>query len=193
MRFFRRTARDGNGRAPATAAPTSPRIFGDVESLTRQLGREILDAARGHGRGMFSSRFWSDKLMDWATKDEQFKVQLFRFIDTAPVLSTPELIHEHLIDYLTQPGVTPPPGMALGLKAGGLMKGTLASTVTNQIHAMAERFIAGTDATSALPRLRELWDAGMCFSVDLLGEFCVSDEEAAVYQKRYLDLIGELP
>ena len=83
--------------------------------------------------------------------------------------------------------------MALGLKAGGLLKGTLASTVTNQIQSMAERFIAGTDAQSALPRLRELWDRGMCFSVDLLGEFCVSDEEAAVYQKRYLDLISTLP
>src|SRR3954467_15741576 len=107
MWFFRKTARNGNGHVK-TAAPVS-RIggTGDVEPLTQQIGREVLDAARGHGRGMFSSRFWSDKMMDWATKDPHFKVQLFRFIDTAPTLSTPELIHEHLVDYLTQPGVTP--------------------------------------------------------------------------------------
>ena len=45
----------------------------------------------------------------------------------------------------------------------------------------------------ALPRLRELWDRGMGFSVDLLGEACLSDVEAAAYQKRYLDLISHLP
>ena len=33
----------------------------------------------------------------------------------------------------------------------------------------------------------------MAFSVDLLGEACVSIEEAEAYQKRYLDLIETLP
>src|SRR6266550_195786 len=131
MRFFRRE-KNGNGR-PTTATMPALRFGADIESLTQQIGREIVEAPRGQSRGFFSSRFWSDKLMEWATKDQNFKVQLFRFIDAAPMLSTPELIHEHLVDYLTQPGVTPPPGMALGLKAGGLLKGTFASTVTNQI------------------------------------------------------------
>jgi RHH-type proline utilization regulon transcriptional repressor/proline dehydrogenase/delta 1-pyrroline-5-carboxylate dehydrogenase len=58
---------------------------------------------------------------------------------------------------------------------------------------MAGKFIAGTDAASALPMLRKMWDQGLAFSVDLLGEACVSDEEAAAYQKKYLDLIQNLP
>jgi RHH-type proline utilization regulon transcriptional repressor/proline dehydrogenase/delta 1-pyrroline-5-carboxylate dehydrogenase len=165
----------------------------DVESLTRQIGSQLLSSARSHGKGMFSSRFWSDKLMDWATKDEAFKVQLFRFVDAFPMLKTPEQVHEHLIDYLSQPGVTTPPGMSLGLKAGGLLKGTLASTMSRQITGMAEKFIVGVDAASALPTLEKLWKGNRAFSVDLLGELCVSDEEAAAYQKRYLDLIESLP
>ena len=58
---------------------------------------------------------------------------------------------------------------------------------------MAEKFIAGTDAASALPQLKKLWQRGIAFSVDLLGEACVSDEEAHAYQRKYLDLIENLP
>ena len=86
--------------------------------------------------------------MDWATGSEAFKVQLFRLVDAFPALKTPEQIHEHLADYLSQPGVEQPKGMSLGLKAGGIFKGTLAATIASQIHAMAEKFIAGTDAAS---------------------------------------------
>ena len=95
--------------------------------------------------------------MDWAMKDEAFKVQLFRFVDCFPSLSTKEDVHNHLMDYLTQPGVTLPPGMGLGLKAGGMAKGMMTKTVAGRIEGMAKRFIAGTDAATALPMLRSLW------------------------------------
>ena len=58
---------------------------------------------------------------------------------------------------------------------------------------MASKFIAGTDAKSALPGLRQMWDDGIAFSVDLLGETCVSDMEADDYARKYLDLIQNLP
>ena len=58
---------------------------------------------------------------------------------------------------------------------------------------MAKTFIAGTDAESALPNLEKLWKSGIAFSVDLLGEACVSDAEADMYQAKYLDLVGNLP
>ena len=126
-------------------------------------------------------------------KDPAFKVQFFRFIDVFPMLRTAEQVHEVLLDYLGQEGITLPAGMELGLKAGGLAKGLLAKTIAGRITAMANNFIAGTDAASALPSLRKLWDQGVAFSVDLLGEACVSDEEALGYQRRYLDLLETLP
>jgi len=169
--------------------PTDPALEQSIQSI----GRDLLDAARRNKAGILSAAFWSDKLMDWAMKDEAFKVQLFRFVDTFPMLKTSDQIHEHLIDYITQPGVTPPPAMALGIKAGGLAKGLFAKTMSGQITSMAEKFIAGTDAASALPQLKKLWQRGIAFSVDLLGEACVSDEEAHAYQKKYLDLIENLP
>ncbi|MDX9910901.1 MAG: proline dehydrogenase family protein [Phycisphaerales bacterium] len=163
------------------------------EARIQSLGVEMLDRARKHKAGLLSAKFYSDKLMDWSMKDQQFKVQMFRFVDAFPVLRTPESVHEHLTDYLTQPGVKLPAGMDLGLKAGGLAKGLLSGTISSQIKGMAQKFIAGTDAASALPGLRELWKDGIAFSVDLLGEACVSDAEADAYQHKYLDLVSNLP
>lgn len=166
---------------------------GDAESRTREIGGEILRHARSHKAGLLSARFYSDKLMDWAMKDHDFKVQLFRFVDAFPVLRTPEAVHEHLMDYLTQPGVKLPAGMDLGLKMGGMAKGLATKTISGQITSMANKFIAGTDAASALPGLKKLWDEGIAFSVDLLGEACVSDAEADAYRDKYLDLVNNLP
>ena len=164
-----------------------------LEALIQAKGADILARARDNKSGMLSAQFWSDKLMDWSMKDEAFKIQLFRFVDAFPMLRTADQVHEHLTDYLTQPGVKLPPGLDLGLKAGGLAKGLMTKTMSNQITGMASKFIAGTDAQSALPQLKKMWQDGVAFSVDLLGESCVSDEEAAAYQAKYLDLIRNLP
>jgi RHH-type proline utilization regulon transcriptional repressor/proline dehydrogenase/delta 1-pyrroline-5-carboxylate dehydrogenase len=164
----------------------------DVERRTRTIGGELLNSAREHKAGLLSSKFWSDQLMNWAMKDPEFKIQLFRFVDVFPMLGTSGLVHEYLVDYLSQPGVTLPPGMDLGIKAGRLAKGIMSKTISNRITAMAGNFIAGTDAASAVPKLKKVWNSGVAFSVDLLGEACVSDEEALVYQQRYLELVETL-
>ncbi|MEE2681655.1 MAG: proline dehydrogenase family protein [Planctomycetota bacterium] len=164
-----------------------------LESLALEKGREFLKHARAGKSNFLSKGFWSDKLMDWSMKDEAFKVQLFRFVDAFPMLRTPEQVHDHLSDYLSQPGVTPPPGFELGVRAGGLAKGLMTKTFSNQITSMAKKFIAGTDAASALPQLQGLWKNGLAFSVDLLGEACVSNEEARQYQEKYRDLVENLP
>jgi len=172
-------------------APSS--TVADLEARTHQIGTELLEHARGQKAGLLSARFYSDKLMNWAMKDHNFKVQMFRFVDVFPTLTTPDMIHEHLVDYLSQPGVKLPPGMDLGLKAGGVAKGLFSITISGQIKGMGEKFIAGTDAASAHPRLEQLWKHDIGFSVDLLGEACVSDAEADEYLEKYLDLVNNLP
>ena len=166
---------------PHAAPAPARRSTAADEARILELGREMLGHARAQKAGLLSKQFWSDKLMDWSMKDHDFKVQLFRFVDAYPRLTTPDQVHDHLVDYLTQPGVTLPPGLGVGLKAGGLLKGTMTRTITGQITSMAEKFIAGTDAKSAQPMLKKLWDKGIGFSVDLLGEACVSRREAEMY------------
>jgi len=160
-----------------------------LEQRTQRLGRELLSEMRRRR----DRATWSDRLMDWAMRDEAFKVQMFRFVDVFPTLGSPQQIHDVLTDYLAQPGVQSPPGLGWGMKAGGFLKGTLATTVQRQIEGMARRFIAGRDAAEALPKLEALWQQGIAHSVDVLGEACLSDVEADTYAQRYLDLIERLP
>ncbi|HRJ50385.1 MAG TPA: proline dehydrogenase family protein, partial [Phycisphaerales bacterium] len=164
-----------------------------LEDRILEIGMDLLRRSGEHKSGLLSAKFYSDKLMEWSMKDQAFKVQFFRFVDAFPTLRTPDSVYEHLMDYMSQPGVKPPAVMEAGFKAGGLAKGIFVSTMTSQITSMAEKFIAGTDAAGALPGLKKLWDDGICFSVDLLGEACVSDAEADAYSAKYLDLITNLP
>ena len=112
---------------------------------------------------MFSARFWSDRLMHWAMKDPAFKVELFRFVDAFPMLKSPASVHEYLVEYLTQPGVTLPPGMELGLKAGGLAKGLLSGTIEpldrhpgRQFHRRHRRRLGPAQAGTTLAARRGL-------------------------------------
>lgn len=194
MAWFSRKQRNlSTTPGPLTAAPRPTAADADHEARIRAIGDELLTKARTQKAGLLSARFYSDKLMDWSMQDHEFKVQLFRFVDVFPMLTTPDMVHDHLVDYLSQPGVTPPPGMDLGLRAGGIAKGLMAKTISSQIKGMASKFIAGTDAASAHPRLKQLWDHDIAFSVDLLGEACVSEAEADEYLGKYLDLVNNLP
>jgi RHH-type proline utilization regulon transcriptional repressor/proline dehydrogenase/delta 1-pyrroline-5-carboxylate dehydrogenase len=164
----------------------------DLEARIQSMGRNVLQAARNRRASRLSRQFWSDHLMQWAMKDEAFKAQLFRFVDVFPMLGSPERIHAHLQEYLSQPGIAVPAGLTIGLKAGSLFRRTVGSTVTSRVLAMANRFILAGDLQSALGPLRELRAQGMATSVDLLGEACVSDVEARAYQRRYLALVDTL-
>ncbi len=199
--FTRKTKPSSAHAAPAArVAPPAPAARPTVvsdssperEQAIMTIGSHMLALAKGQKAGLLSARFYQDKLMDWSMKDHQFKVQLFRFVDAFPTLTTPEMVHEHLTDYLTQPGVKAPPFMDLGLKAGGVAKGMMAKTISSQIKNMAGNFIAGANASDALPMLGRLWQSGIAFSVDLLGEACVSNAEADAYQAKYLDLVENL-
>jgi len=178
--------------APSVRPPVASSSNPERELRILELGSEMLDIARTHKSGMLSKQFYQDKIMDWSMKDHNFKVQMFRFVDAFPALTTPDMVHDHLVDYMTQPGVKAPPGMDLALKAGGVAKSLAAKTISGQITGMAKNFIAGTNAADALPMLSKLWKQGISFSVDLLGEACVSSAEADAYQAKYLDLVENL-
>src|SRR5258706_16276658 len=57
---------------------------------------------------------------------------------------------------------------------------------------MAQRFIAGATAKEALTAIRKLRRQNLAFTLDLLGEATLSEEEAEAYQHRYLTLLHSL-
>ena len=165
---------------------------GTAHDAVHAIGAELLDRAAAHERGLLSTKFYADKLVDFAMRDEQFKTQLFRLVDVFPALRTSAAVYDHIDEYLNAPGVKPPPGFGIGLRMGALAKGAVTATMSAQITSMAKQFIAGVDAAAALPSLRQQWDRHVGFSVDLLGEACLTAAEADAYTQRYLDLLGTI-
>ena len=154
------------------------------------------------GRGVFadledteqsplSMRYWNARLMQWSMSMPDFKVNLFRLVDVLPTLRTPEAVGEHVRQYLTEAAgrLHPSMGWLVGLSDSALGQALTSFLVTRGVRQMAGLFIAGSGPREALKPLRRMRRNGYCFTVDLLGEFCVCEREALEYQSRYIDAL----
>ena len=166
----------------------------ELEDQIQAFGADLWKQIAGEVPGLFNRDFWQGKLMDWAMADPDFKVDLFRLVDVMPVLTGTEPITEHVREYLQREerDLGTVLGGAIKLASGGLTAGIAARTIRGNITGLAERFIVGQDAKSAVSTLRSLRKEGLAFTCDLLGETTVSESESAAYQARYLDLIDHL-
>jgi len=88
-----------------------------------------------------------------------------------------------------------PAGLGLALRAteNPLAASIAAFVIKENVRRMAGRFIVGRDARHARSTLKNLWDQGFGFTVDLLGEATVNAAESETYARRYADLIEFLP
>jgi RHH-type proline utilization regulon transcriptional repressor/proline dehydrogenase/delta 1-pyrroline-5-carboxylate dehydrogenase len=166
-----------------------------LEARTQAIGRELLERARGETPGVFSAAYWEGQLLAWAMRDAAFKVDLFRFVDVFPMLKTREQIAAHVDEMLLRGGRELPATIATALRAttARLAGGVAQAALRRNVEAMAQRFIVGRDARDTLPALRKLHEAGIAFTVDLLGEATLGEPEAEAYLARYRDLIENLP
>ncbi|MBI5834877.1 MAG: bifunctional proline dehydrogenase/L-glutamate gamma-semialdehyde dehydrogenase [Armatimonadetes bacterium] len=166
----------------------------ELEAQVQLFGADLWKQIAGEVPGLFNRDFWQGKLMDWAMADPDFKTDLFRLVDVMPVLTGTEPISEHVREYLQRDDrdLGAVLGGAIKLASGGLTAGLAARTIRANITGLAERFIVGQDAKTAVATLRGLRREGLAFTCDLLGETTVSESESAAYQARYLDLIDHL-
>lgn len=158
----------------------------------KAIGERIFDSTAGASPSVFNKEWWSGQLMEWSMKDEAFKVDMFRFVDVLPVLKTSEQVVAHLNEYFNRPGQNPPTVLKAALTAAKVAGGLAAKTIRGQVNEMAERFIVGATGKEALARLAALRKEKVAFTVDLLGEATVSEEEAQTYQARYLEILDSL-
>jgi RHH-type proline utilization regulon transcriptional repressor/proline dehydrogenase/delta 1-pyrroline-5-carboxylate dehydrogenase len=135
------------------------------------------------------------KVMDWSMQNEQFKIQMFRFVDVFPSLTTSKLLTEHIREYFGNEQDMPA-FMSTGARVAGML-GSLGGAVLNKvlttnIEEMARQFIVGETTREAVKNLERLRKDGFAAVVDVLGEATLSEEEAEVYTNTYLELLEAL-
>ncbi len=168
----------------------------DLELQIRARGREFFEIIKREAPSIFDKSWWSGKLMDWCMRNENFKIQLFRFVDVLPYLTTDESLSRHIEEYFAEQDQDMPAVLKWGAKTAGLggrVTGRmLAKTIKNNIESMAKQFIIGEHTGEALKVLTRIRKNDFAFTVDILGEATVSEAEAEQYQQSYLDLLDAL-
>ncbi len=170
------------------------RAAGEPGRRTWEIGREIF-ARIGCGAAPWERAWWDDRLMGLTMGDPQVKVQLFRFIDALPSLTSAASVRRHLDEYLGEAGVPAPGALRLPIALappGALGARALAVAARFGATRMARRFIAGSTPDEALRTVLRLRGRRLAFTADLLGEAVISDAEADTYQRTCLELLRGL-
>jgi len=166
-----------------------------VEALTQQIGRHFWKHLERRSPSLLERRWWDDRILAWAMTDESVKVQMFRFIDVLPTLRDRGAITRHLQEYFDEVRTHLPTAARLALDVShpdSVLGRALAMTARRNALRMAKRFIAGTEVEEVLLTVARLRKQGFAFTLDLLGEAIVSEEEAEAYQQAYLTLLTGL-
>lgn len=171
--------------------PPSP---SELEAAIAEIGQVLWQRMQGEVPGLFNADFWQGKLLEWAMRDADFRVDLFRFVDVLPVLKDRKQVFAHLKDYLLRENRPLPTVLAATLKAasGGLTGVVAVEVIKHNLVKMAENFIVGNTPEAALKVLRKLDKEGIAFTADLLGEATLTAAEGDQYLARYSELIQRL-
>ena len=158
-------------------------------------GREFFAALGNEIPSILNKNFWTGKVMDWSMSHEDFKVQLFRFIDVLPCLTTGEMLNYHIQEYFSQ-DENVPAVLRFGAKSAGIggrvgMK-MLGKTIRKKLESMALQFIIGNTIPETIENIEGLRRKGFTFTLDNLGEATVSEKEADLYADNYKRLLEKL-
>ncbi|HVK60855.1 MAG TPA: proline dehydrogenase family protein, partial [Bdellovibrionales bacterium] len=160
-----------------------------VQAAIKTKGELIFNQMESEGQSIFSKDTWNRKIMDWSMKNEQFKTQMFRFVDVLPYLNSGSEVARHLKEYFAEAGDELPSVFNFGVGLGSLAPGLMAGAVKKNVVQMAKMFITGETPEESLVVLKKARKNKIAFTVDILGETSLSDAEAQVYLKKYLELI----
>jgi len=165
------------------------------ESRCQEVGGEIFELAHAARPNVFQQAWWQQTFTNLSMHYEALKVQLFRFIDVLPVLHDDTALARHLKEYL-DPTRLPMPAvvkLAVGFRRyDSLHARWIASLTRRAARMMAESFIAGGNSEEAIRSVLRFRRRSMAFTIDVLGEYTSTNEQAEQYQQTYLDLIESL-
>ncbi len=163
---------------------------GRLEAETQNLARRLYQRAGKHKPSLFEPQDWIGRMIDWSLEDDSLRTALFRFVDVLPSLTSASEIGRHLKEYFAK--VDHALGglifLAQAFHAGRLV----APLVRQNVVRLARRFIVEEDTESLSRVLASLREEPAAFTLDVVGEATVSDQEAGAMEKRYLELLRGL-
>jgi RHH-type transcriptional regulator, proline utilization regulon repressor / proline dehydrogenase / delta 1-pyrroline-5-carboxylate dehydrogenase len=165
-----------------------------LQSEIVQRGRRIFELVDKYPESLFSKAGFYQRLMTLSMRDEQLKLQLFRFVDVLPSLHTSGEIIEHLQEYFADAHDSRKLSEFLeaGVRLARIVPWISGPILRWNVSEMARQFIAGRNPNDVMRTLRKRRTQKIGFTVDLLGEAVVSETEADKYAARYLDLLEGL-
>lgn len=155
-------------------------------------GQQIFKGGAGDSQSLFSKERWYGKIMEWSMRNPAFKTQMFRFVDVLPTLNSGSDVARHLKEYFAEEGDNLPSVFNFGLGIGSLAPGLMAGAIKKNVTQMAKMFITGENPEEAINVLRNSRKEKKTFTIDILGEACLSEAEALEYKTRYLELMDWL-
>ncbi|HKY07257.1 MAG TPA: proline dehydrogenase family protein [Candidatus Binatia bacterium] len=160
------------------------------EQAVQALARSLYQKAAQHKPSLFEAKDLLGRMIDWSLEDESLRVALFRFVDVLPSLESSSEIGRHLEEYFSR--VDHALG-GLAVLAQALHAGTLvAPVVRRNVVTLARRFIAEESGSRLITVLESLRREPAAFTLDIVGEATVSEQEAEAMQNRYLGLLQRL-
>ncbi|MFW5734462.1 MAG: L-glutamate gamma-semialdehyde dehydrogenase [Oceanidesulfovibrio sp.] len=167
-----------------------------LDAAIKAHGKEFFTSIAGEAPSIFNKGWWTGKVMDWAMKNEDFKVRLFRFVDVLPYLDNGESLSRHIDEYFVNDCGELPPVMKFGIKSAGIAGKVggkiMAKSIRANIEKMARQFIVGQNTREAVSSIDKLRKDGFAFVLDVLGEATVSEAEADARLAEHLELLDGL-
>jgi RHH-type proline utilization regulon transcriptional repressor/proline dehydrogenase/delta 1-pyrroline-5-carboxylate dehydrogenase len=166
--------------------------MGALQTEIEQRGERIFDLVDRHPEPLFSKAGFYQRMMALSMRDEHFKVQLFRFVDVLASLHRGTDIVQHLDEYFADMRNGYAPLIRTGVRAARIVPWVSGQLLRWNVSGMARQFIAGRNPKDVMKTLRKRRAQGIGFTVDLLGEAVVSEQEAGEYATRCLELLEHL-
>jgi RHH-type proline utilization regulon transcriptional repressor/proline dehydrogenase/delta 1-pyrroline-5-carboxylate dehydrogenase len=167
-------------------------VMGALQAEIERRGERIFDLVDQHPEALFSKAGFYQRMMALSMRDEHFKVQLFRFVDVLASLHRGTDIVQHLGEYFADMRNGYAPLIRTGVRAAKIVPWISGQLLRWNVSGMARQFIAGRNAEDVMKMLRKRRAQGIGFTVDLLGEAVVSEQEAGEYATRCLELLDHL-
>ncbi len=184
---------------PATSSSPDVHIPVSIQAEIETLGRGVFASIGKSQPSLYRPSLniralFSQAMMRWTMTQPELKADLFRLVDVLPSLRSNEAITRHFNEYLGAHAKTLPAILrwALSPKPGSPIGNVAAFFVKRGVREMAGQFIAGTGPKSALRSLRRLRRSKLAYTVDLLGEYTLSEPEALDYFERYKEAFAVL-